>query len=190
MADVFEEDEEEDEDTSSNSSESVSDKDTPPSAVSDRDEFLPGTLSEPQPDAEVEVTQLYSVSPAVSQQPSPALTGLDPTQLQSQSSRSMRSERSTTSLQDAVIQEDLSGVHFRMANLFQGNGSPVSSATPSPRRILASRELAPVDISPLQLPSVCHAPISPYSMSHSSSFPSPVRQCRLMRSAYRPRRLL
>lgn len=173
MADVFEEDEEEDEDTSSNSSESVSDKDTPPSAVSDRDEFLPGTLSEPQPDAEVEVTQLYSVSPAVSQQPSPALTGLDPTQLQSQSSRSMRSERSTTSLQDAVIQEDLSGVHFRMANLFQGNGSPVSSATPSPRRILASRELAPVDISPLQLPSVCHAPISPYSMSHSSSFPSP-----------------
>ncbi|CAI4216584.1 unnamed protein product [Parascedosporium putredinis] len=170
MADVFEEDEEEDEDTSSNSSESVSDKDTPPSAVSDRDEFLPGTLSEPQPDAEVEVTQLYSVSPAVSQQPSPALTGLDPTQLQSQSSRSMRSERSTTSLQDAVIQEDLSGVHFRMANLFQGNGSPVSSATPSPRRILASRELAPVDISPLQLPS--RISTAPSSVNEETSFQS------------------
>ena len=48
-----------------------------------------------------------------------------------------------------------------------------SSAAPSPSQSLRVKDLAPVDVSPLQLPTPSLAPISPYSMSQSSAFPSP-----------------
>lgn len=78
-----------------------------------------------------------------------------------------------TSAHEDVADENNDTVQFRTSNIFQGNSSPANSATPSPRRMLAARDLAPVDVSPLQLPAVAHAPVSPYSMSHGSSFPSP-----------------
>lgn len=174
MADVFEEDEEEDGETSSSSSESGSDKEIPLPTKTEGDEtpqvMMAGPAAPRQPEND-DADAKHPSSPPASQHASPALTAVDTASVQPP--RSMRSEPSANSLQDGGIYEETSSVQFRMSNLFQGNASPANSATPSPRRVLAARDLAPVDISPLQLPSVYHAPISPYSMSHSSSFPSP-----------------
>lgn len=50
------------------------------------------------------------------------------------------------------------------------------SATPSPRHVLRPRDLAPVEVSPLELPAASLAPVSPWSMTQSSSYPSPRSQ--------------
>ncbi|KAK4150358.1 hypothetical protein C8A00DRAFT_37059 [Chaetomidium leptoderma] len=47
------------------------------------------------------------------------------------------------------------------------------SATPSPRHAFRPKELAPVDVSPLNLPTTSLGPVSPWSMTQSSAFPSP-----------------
>lgn len=47
------------------------------------------------------------------------------------------------------------------------------STTPSPHHAFRPRDLAPVEVSPLNLPSASLAPTSPYSMTQSSAFPSP-----------------
>ncbi|KAF6840768.1 cell wall proline rich protein [Colletotrichum musicola] len=89
---------------------------------------------------------------------------------------SMRSERSVASLQDHVIPEErrFDVPEFRTSSIFHDETESPGSETPSPRRILASKDLAPVDVSPLHLPMPSsNAPVSPYSMSHASSFPSP-----------------
>ncbi|KAL1841946.1 hypothetical protein VTJ49DRAFT_6269 [Mycothermus thermophilus] len=57
-------------------------------------------------------------------------------------------------------------------------GTPPCSAipcteTPSPRQVCRPKDLAPVDVSPLHLPSASLGPSSPWSMTQSSAFPSP-----------------
>jgi hypothetical protein len=90
-----------------------------------------------------------------------------------QGSTSLKSERSTTSFHEKAIPQEARSGEFRTGSIFQDTAGSSGSSTPSPRRILAGRELAPVEISPLQLPTQSQVPISPYSMSHTSSFPSP-----------------
>ncbi|KAK1830030.1 hypothetical protein QBC39DRAFT_118900 [Podospora conica] len=76
--------------------------------------------------------------------------------------------RSTTSLQDDAIPEDQSVFTFASAPR-----KSVDSVAPSPRQTQRPKDLAPVDVSPLNLPTASLAPISPYSMTQSSAFPSP-----------------
>jgi hypothetical protein len=47
------------------------------------------------------------------------------------------------------------------------------SATPSPRHAFRPKDLAPVEVSPLNLPTTSLGPVSPWSMTQSSAFPSP-----------------
>lgn len=165
MADVFEEEEEDEEDeTSSSTSETESEEDGKTSMLSEpRDETTP------TPD-----TPAKHLHPINTNNPSAGI-------IRRRSSACSEAEehqpatpvRPTSLVQERADDDHEGAIHFRTSNIFQGNASPASSATPSPRRILAARDLAPVDVSPLQLPSVCHAPVSPYSMSHGSSFPSP-----------------
>ncbi|SPN97092.1 uncharacterized protein DNG_00608 [Cephalotrichum gorgonifer] len=163
MADVFEEDEEEESSSTSDSEgENEGEKETPTPSE-------PSNESTPTPEAPA--GRLYPVdtvapSARIIRRRSSARSDAEepyPTAV----------ERSAGFFYDSLADENDPAVQFRTSTFFQGNASPASSAAPSPRRILAARDLAPVDVSPLQLPSVCHAPISPYSMSHGSSFPSP-----------------
>lgn len=53
-------------------------------------------------------------------------------------------------------------------------GSASGSATPSPRHVFRPKDLAPVEVTPLSLPSASLGPASPWSLTQSSSaFPSP-----------------
>ncbi|RKU46497.1 hypothetical protein DL546_008355 [Coniochaeta pulveracea] len=85
---------------------------------------------------------------------------------------------------------DVSAVHSKRdalspLGIMKRNGSDLPSpapahwersptATPSPRQVFRSKDLAPVEVSPLNLPASTLAPGSPYSpLTQSSSFPSP-----------------
>lgn len=88
-------------------------------------------------------------------------------------SKALRPEYSASSLHDEIIFEESSVFALRSGdsgcNIVDGS----DSATPSPRRILKTKDLTPVDVSPLHLPTPSLVPVSPYSMTHSSAFPSP-----------------
>ena len=164
MADVFEEDEEDEEDdeTSSSTSESEGENECDKEASSHSE---PSKEMTPTPETPRKL-------------PLPINTGISSQTVTRRRSSGWSDIRDS---QSAILERSVSSsredagdeVQFRTSNIFQGSGSPANSATPSPRRILAARDLAPVDVSPLQLPAVAHAPVSPYSMSYGSSFPSP-----------------
>ncbi len=91
-----------------------------------------------------------------------------------QPSTCLKSEYSASSLHDEVIDEE-------EANTFSFDDgcevvmeSSSDSTVRSPGRLMKGKDLAPVDVSPLHLPTANSlAPISPYSMTPSSVFPSP-----------------
>ncbi|KAL2262046.1 hypothetical protein VTK26DRAFT_2640 [Humicola hyalothermophila] len=56
------------------------------------------------------------------------------------------------------------------------DNATMGSATPSPRQVFRPRDLAPVDVSPLALPTTSLAPVSPWSLTQSSNYPSPRSQ--------------
>ncbi|WDK14162.1 cell wall proline rich protein [Colletotrichum graminicola] len=171
MADVFEEDEEDDEHTGKSASlhtnsgrrvaqdseESSGDEATPPAT---------NPVKKPILDIAPVALDDASIRGA------PAAADKDATKV----AASMKSGESLASLQDDVIVEEPlipEMSEFRTSSVFQEKAESTASATPSPRRILASKDLSPVDVSPLHLPTPSHVPVSPYSMSHASSFPSP-----------------
>ena len=165
MADVFEEDEEDEEDeTSSSTSDTESEKDGETSVLSE-------TRDETTPTPETPAKHLHPIN--TSNSPAGIIRRRSSACSEAEEPQPATPVRPASLIQECTDDGNDGGVQFRTSNIFQGNASPASSATPSPRRILAARDLAPVDVSPLQLPSVCHAPVSPYSMSHGSSFPSP-----------------
>lgn len=164
MADVFEEDEEDEDETGSSTSESEVEKESDKEAPA----LEPSKETTPTPEAPTK--QLHPISTGASsgniiRRRSSGWSDVEEPQ-------SAPLERTASSSHEEAV-DDNDTVQFRTSNIFQGNSSPANSATPSPRRMLAARDLAPVDVSPLQLPAVAHAPVSPYSMSHGSSFPSP-----------------
>jgi hypothetical protein len=168
MADVFEEDEEDDERSDSNRTTGTS---TPlaDNIVEDASNpiDIPGDKS---------TTESLCKDPGLSVAAAAAIrTGIKRKGSDiSESDKSLtssrtKSEHAGTPLHDEVIAEEFPLHTPSSAHGFQ---SP-SSATPSPRQSMRSRELAPVDVSPMQLPVSSLAPVSPYSMTQSSSFPSP-----------------
>ncbi|OAA66743.1 hypothetical protein SPI_01319 [Niveomyces insectorum RCEF 264] len=94
-----------------------------------------------------------------------------------QPSVGLKSEYSASSLHDEVIAEEDANV-FSFGVPDSGCDFAVESSSDStihsPGRLLKGKDLAPVDVSPLHLPTVTSlAPVSPYSMTPSSAFPSP-----------------
>ncbi|KAM0332434.1 hypothetical protein ACHAQA_002715 [Verticillium albo-atrum] len=163
MADVFEEDEEDDDDDSDDGKTTSSlptSKDSSKDARSDAAE----TCSDDE------------TPPATVIQKNPILDALavqDEDFTRTRHAASMKSERSMNSLHEQVIVEEPHAVDFRPGSMFQERSDSTGSATPSPRHTLGHHDLAPVEVSPLHLATPSNIPISPYSMSHGSSFPSP-----------------
>ncbi|KAJ9155915.1 Cell wall proline rich protein [Coniochaeta hoffmannii] len=168
MADVFEEDEEDEEGSDSNKTTGTS---TPlaetPMEKSSSPVDIPGVKST--------ANSLHIEPGSSTGDLAPVPTGmkrkgsdLSEGEKSPDSSR-MKSEHGGSSLHDEVIAEEFS---FGAPPYATGYDSP-SSATPSPRQSMRSKDLAPVDVSPMQLPVSSLAPVSPYSMTQSSSFPSP-----------------
>lgn len=84
------------------------------------------------------------------------------------------SDYSTSSLHEDIIMEESHDVNWNGKNIKRAIGGQESdSSTPSPRRIFKGKDLAPVDVSPLHLPTPSLAPVSPYSIGLPSPFPSP-----------------
>jgi len=162
MADVFEEDEEEEDDESTKSSTGNS---TP--------------LAESTAAEKSETTALVEEtisSLAVQQEPLPSTSSVSLPlaggfQYPSWATKSV-SVHSTSSTKEeapdtvAIIPPGTPG---DSASLNHCSGS----ATPSPRHVFRPKELAPVEVGPLNLPPSSLGPISPFSMTQSSAFPSP-----------------
>ncbi|KAF9879892.1 cell wall proline rich protein [Colletotrichum karsti] len=172
MADVFEEDEEDDENGVKSTSQSRSAARRAAArqdSESSSDEATPPAVTAKNPMLGLNTTSTDNSSTDVP----PAAANQD-----LKKRNSMKSERSVTSLHELAIPEEplpeMPDIpEFRTTSLFHDKAESTGSETPSPRRILASKDLAPVDVSPLHLPTPSNVPVSPYSMSHASSFPSP-----------------
>jgi hypothetical protein len=174
MADVFEEDEEDEESGKDGS-------DTTPTATAE----TPDEQTAQRTSIDIRVTDQYDLvagrphevsddatsSVALSRRGS-GLSGISDDD-RTQPSLGLKSEYSASSLHEDVIIEETSDFAFGPADGGCNIVDPTDSTTPSPRRLLKGKDLAPVDVSPLHLPTVSLAPVSPYSMSHSSVFPSP-----------------
>jgi hypothetical protein len=89
-------------------------------------------------------------------------------------STGLASEYSASSLHDEIIMEESSELKWHGPDgKYSLGGDTSGSSTPSPRRAFKGKDLVPVDVSPLHLPTPSLVPVSPYSIGHSSSFPSP-----------------
>lgn len=167
MADVFEEDEEDDHGSATKSTgQSTPVGEPTPSekglvAASDQENAsLPDIIS-------LKLSAIVnSASPAEALEPKGAVGPVDNDK--PLGSPSTKFNHSSTSLHEDVIPEEPT---WNSSSII--TRSSMDSATPSPRHVLRARELTPVDVSPLNLPLASLAPISPYSMTQSSAFPSP-----------------
>ncbi|OLN88650.1 hypothetical protein CCHL11_01815 [Colletotrichum chlorophyti] len=175
MADVFEEDEEDEDQGSKASALPATSSGVSKAAVKDEVPFFDDETTPPATNA-VKDPLLDAKPFGVVDDSSTDVGSMSTDREMTKTNASMKSEKSLASLQDRAIVEEPShaeNLEFRTSSLFHDKADDTGSATPSPRRILASKDLAPVDVSPLHLPTPSNVPVSPYSMSHASSFPSP-----------------
>ncbi|KAI1143570.1 hypothetical protein F5Y05DRAFT_401927 [Hypoxylon sp. FL0543] len=174
MADVFEEDEEEEEDPSAKT---PSDE----SASEARDGFTDESesSSNSEDDAASTPTQEREpsmVSPKDIQQTLASAKRKDSgssLDMQRPGSR-LRTENLPSGLREEIIAEEPSYVTFRRDSTPGTPGAPWASDSeaPSPRQIIHS-DVDPLEVNPAMLPAPSVMPSTPYSMSYSSSFPSP-----------------
>jgi len=174
MADVFEEDEEDDEGGGGGRRKSASyaageGSDTDESRASI--DILVTATDDVASGRGYEFSDDATSSAALSRRGS-GLSGLSDDD-KTQPSLGLKSEYSSSSLHEEVIIEESSDFAFLPTDSGCSMMDPTDSNAPSPRRGCKGRELAPVDVSPLHLPTASLAPISPYSMTQSSAFPSP-----------------
>ncbi|KAH8676290.1 hypothetical protein BX600DRAFT_508455 [Xylariales sp. PMI_506] len=175
MADVFEEDEEDEDKEDASGAKSSSDESSTPdasgaSAVTDYDAKSATDEGDCTPTQELDGgVKLSNETSATSLGRIEGRSSLD---LQPPGPR-VRMEPSSSSLHEEIIVEE-TPTHTaldqeRIYETFQ----ETDSAAPSPRRIMTNKDLAPVEIHPMSLPGPSLTAVSPYSVSHSSSFPSP-----------------
>jgi hypothetical protein len=160
MADVFEEDEEDDGAAKAHAKRTGGSSD----ACEDSD----GELTPPAIAPEKSAPEPRDLTAPVVRRKSSGLSDKDHNCV-----HSIRNERSKTSLHDNVIVEDHPSIIFRSANMFQNRPDSSHSAATSYRKSSGGRELAPVDIAPLHSSHSGTMPVSPYSTSLASSYPSP-----------------
>jgi hypothetical protein len=162
MADVFEEDEEEEEESATNGT-----KPTPAADAS--------AAPEKPKDDESHKTSQATTQADEAVPPSTAPTTQDKVIASDAASKA----ETTASTQPTIPSDsDIIFVDPMAPFMREAPGTPPCSAmaysdgTPSPRQVCRPKDLAPVDVSPLNLPSASLGPASPWSMS-SSAFPSP-----------------
>lgn len=165
MADVFEEDEEEEEDSTVSST----GPSTPaaPASVAENSETVAqlDALSKPVFRA---YSQASSAVSLLSEAGQTTNVGIN-----SAPKSAGPADQPPSSVSDDIILCEPSPPFW---NGFQGSSpgnSRSGSATPSPRHVFRPKELPPVEVSPLNLPSASLGPASPCSMNQSSAFPSP-----------------
>jgi len=169
MADVFEEEEEEDDDDDDeeDSSDANSSIRSITTGSDGKGKATASTVSDngsaDTPTQERDITFLMPES-AASFYPVKRKGSGSSLDMQPPGSR-MRTEITGGSLHDFVIIEEECQPVPRPAS------ATSSLAAPSPRR--SNRDLAPVDVHPISLPPPSLMSASPYSINHSSSFPSP-----------------
>ncbi|KAH8910834.1 hypothetical protein BR93DRAFT_874561 [Coniochaeta sp. PMI_546] len=168
MADVFEEDEEDEAESDSNNS---TEQSTPLAGTPlERASNTTDIAGESSTTASIHNERTSSTGDVASVPIGVKRKGSDLSEDEkSQGSSRVKSEHAGSSLHGDVIEEEFA---LDEPPHVAGFDTP-NSATPSPRQVMRSRDLAPVDVSPLHLPASSLAPVSPYSMTQSSSFPSP-----------------
>lgn len=154
MADVFEEDEEDEgRDAMSETSESSSDSEATPTQEHD-----------------IGVAVSEATSPISSVKRKGSGSSLD---MQPPGTR-MRTETSASSLHsDVILEENFRPFRFRRDTNYSGISDTSDSPAPSPRALVGNKSPGPVEFNSVNLPAPSLAPVSPFSTSHSSSFPSP-----------------
>ncbi|KAL2167238.1 hypothetical protein VTG60DRAFT_1562 [Thermothelomyces hinnuleus] len=160
MADVFEEDEEEEEEESCKSSINTS---TPAAGTSTAGKPDDGAQRGNQPSSEPAVTPPSAQdSREGSAENNTVASAAEPATTQPAVSKC-----DETSLVEPTppFATEVSGSSPGYANS--------GSSTPSPRHVFRPKELAPVEVSPLNLPTASLGPVSPWSLTQSSAFPSP-----------------
>ncbi|KAL2022719.1 hypothetical protein VTK56DRAFT_4800 [Thermocarpiscus australiensis] len=165
MADVFEEDEEEEENSASNSAGDSTDPSTPTAEVPAAENSKAATQSEEKNLLTEGPQDAVKVDSPVA---SPADAGQSKTFGAENSSSSGRS----VSEQPINFGQDKTALPEPAFQASPGDDN-FGSSTPSPCHVFRPKELAPVEVSPLNLPAPAQVPISPYSMTQSSAFPSP-----------------
>ncbi|KAI1382127.1 hypothetical protein F4677DRAFT_451983 [Hypoxylon crocopeplum] len=173
MADVFEEDEEEeDEDSSAKSPSEGSTTDTrdgsgdEADSTSNVDDDAASTPTQEQESGQVIPTDIQQNAASVKRKGSGS--SLD---MQRPGSR-MRTDNSASGLREEVIAEEPHYVALGRDMYLPGTSDTSDSGAPSPRRII-SYEVDPLDVNAAALPPPSVIPTTPYSVSYSSSFPSP-----------------
>ncbi|KAI0102886.1 hypothetical protein GGR51DRAFT_274188 [Nemania sp. FL0031] len=168
MADVFEEDEEDDghaRDSGAEDSTSESQGATTGDEGGDTDD----AASTPRQEQSIELTN-----------PQADLQAMPPTKRKESGSSldlpapgKVRNANSSSSLHNEVIEEETFLVPARGEAVFTNSWEASDSAVPSPRKAPSQNETTPPDATSIILPGPPAMPISPYAISHSSSFPSP-----------------
>lgn len=172
MADVFEEDEEDEE--GSHTGESAAEDSTSESqgtTTGDEEENdVDDTTSTPTQEHNAELASPKidaSIGSSTKRKQSGSSLDLPPPSI-------VRNETSSSSLHNEVImEEDSSPFPARRDVTFAPSSETSSFGGPSQRREGERKEYAPPDATSIILPGLPIMPISPYPISHSSSFPSP-----------------
>ncbi|KAI1828637.1 hypothetical protein F4861DRAFT_12001 [Xylaria intraflava] len=172
MADVFEEDEEDDSgDHTGESAVEDSTSESQDTTTGDEDE---GRDTE---DAVSTPTQEHSINLE-----NPHADVLQPSSIKRKESGSsldlpapgkLQNENSSKSLRNAVIEEEQSSFSSAKEAMFTIPSNPSDLAAPSHHRDANQMETTPPDATSIILSGSLTMPISPYSVNHSSSFPSP-----------------
>ncbi|GAB1310322.1 hypothetical protein MFIFM68171_00532 [Madurella fahalii] len=176
MADVFEEDEEDEENStgnSANSSTNNSGGQSTPVVETPVAEPLqaPRQSEEEHPSPKAAQTGMEGDN-AVQLLDEDGQLGSGGAETLSQTARVPLDRPTTSGCDEAVLGESVP--RHSTASRGSSPGEVNSgSTTPSPHHAFRPKDLAPVEVSPLNLPSASLAPISPYSMTQSSAFPSP-----------------
>lgn len=167
MADVFEEDEEEDDsDINKTTGQSTP---MPKSSVENLNSRVDNLSGNPVPEVSTDDTTSdlrFNASRRKGSDVSDDERSL--------ASSRIKSEHAGSSLHDEVIVEegDVPSLPQIDPRFTSGNDS-CGSAAPSPRHLFKPKDLAPVEVNPLDLPTASLTPASPYSATQSSAFPSP-----------------
>ncbi|KAJ8128594.1 hypothetical protein O1611_g5038 [Lasiodiplodia mahajangana] len=166
MADVFEEDEEDDahRDFAAEDSTSESQGATTGDEGGDTDD----AASTPRQEQSIELTNPQTdrqITPSSKRKESGSSLDLPPP-------GKVRNANSSSSLHNEVIEEETLLVPARGEVVFTSSWE-ASDTVPSPRKAPNQSETTPPDATSIILPGPPVMPISPYAISHSSSFPSP-----------------
>jgi hypothetical protein len=166
MADVFEEDEEEEEEDSCESSTGASTPAAGTSIAEKPEDVVP--LEEPLQPLQQSPAKADNIAPPpVEANPGPSREADDVSKTAKSASNPVPSLG-----RDEVVLIEPSQCLTEFSDS-PGDNANSGSATPSPRHAFRPKDLAPVEVSPLNLPTTSLGPVSPWSMTQSSAFPSP-----------------